>query len=48
MASARIGLTRAINDLHVPASITRTPKEADVVLTLKAQEKRQSRNAEGP
>jgi stage III sporulation protein SpoIIIAA len=35
-------LTRAINDLQVPASITRTPKEADVVLTLKAQEKRQS------
>jgi stage III sporulation protein SpoIIIAA len=36
-------LTRAINDLQVPASIARTPKEADVVLTLKAQEKRQSR-----
>src|SRR5215204_120840 len=35
-------LTRAINDLQVPASIARTPKEADVVLTLKAQEKRQS------
>jgi stage III sporulation protein SpoIIIAA len=36
-------LTRAINDLQVPASISRAPKEADVVLTLKAQEKRQSR-----
>lgn len=36
-------LTRAINDLQVPASIARTPKEADIVLTLKAQEKRQSR-----
>jgi stage III sporulation protein SpoIIIAA len=35
-------LTRAINDLQVPASIARTPKEADVVLTLKAQERRQS------
>lgn len=36
-------LARAINDLHVPASIARNPKEADVVLTLKAQEKRQPR-----
>jgi nucleoside-triphosphatase THEP1 len=36
-------LTRAIHDLRVPASIARTPKEADVVLTLKAQEKRQPR-----
>jgi stage III sporulation protein SpoIIIAA len=36
-------LTRAIHDLKVPASIARTPKEADVVLTLKAQEKRQPR-----
>jgi stage III sporulation protein AA len=36
-------LVRAINDLHVPATIARNPKEADVVLTLKAQEKRQSR-----
>jgi len=36
-------LTRAINELQVPASIARTPKDADVVLTLKAQEKRQSR-----
>jgi hypothetical protein len=35
-------LTRAINDLQVPASIARVPKDADVVLTLKAQEKRQS------
>jgi stage III sporulation protein SpoIIIAA len=36
-------LTRAIHDLKVPATIARTPKEADVVLTLKAQEKRQPR-----
>jgi hypothetical protein len=36
-------LVRAINDLHVPASVARNPKEADVVLTLKAQEKRQPR-----
>jgi len=36
-------LTRAINDIQVPASIARTPKDADVVLTLKAQEKRQSK-----
>lgn len=35
-------LSRAINDLQVPASIARNPKEADVVLTLKAQEKRSS------
>ncbi len=34
-------LARAINDLHVPATIARTPKDADVVLTLKAHEKRQ-------
>jgi hypothetical protein len=36
-------LARAINDLKVAATIARTPKEADVVLTLKAQEKRQPR-----
>jgi stage III sporulation protein AA len=36
-------LIRAINDLHVPASIARTTKEADLVLTLKTQEKRQPR-----
>ena len=36
-------LTRAINDLQVPATIARTPKDADIVLTLKAQEKRQPR-----
>jgi predicted RNA-binding protein Jag len=34
-------LTRAINDLQVSATIARTPKDADVVLTLKAHEKRQ-------
>lgn len=34
-------LIRAINDLHVPATIARTTKEADLVLTLKTQEKRQ-------
>ena len=36
-------LARAVNDLHVPATIARTPKDADVVLTLKAHEKRQPR-----
>lgn len=36
-------LTRAIHDLHVPAAIAKTPKDADVVLTLKAHEKRQPR-----
>lgn len=38
---SRDRLSRAINDLHVSATIARTPKEADVVLTLKAHEKRQ-------
>ena len=36
-------LTRAIHDLKVAATIARTPKDADVVLTLKTQEKRQPR-----
>jgi stage III sporulation protein SpoIIIAA len=36
-------LLRAINDLQVSASIAKTPKEADVALTLKAHEKRQPR-----
>ena len=36
-------LARAVNDLHVPATLARTPKDADVVLTLKAHEKRQPR-----
>jgi len=36
-------LMRAINDLQVSATIAKTPKEADVVLTLKAHEKRQPR-----
>jgi hypothetical protein len=36
-------LLRAINDLQVSATIARTPAEADVVLTLKAHEKRQPR-----
>jgi stage III sporulation protein SpoIIIAA len=36
-------LLRAINDLQVSATIARTPKEADVVLTLKAHDKRQPR-----
>lgn len=40
---SRDRLARAINDLHVPATIARTPKDADVVLTLKAHEKRQPR-----
>ena len=34
-------LMRAINDLRVSATIAKTPKDADVVLTLKAHEKRQ-------
>ena len=36
-------LIRAINDLQVSATIAKTPKEADLVLTLKAHEKRQPR-----
>jgi stage III sporulation protein SpoIIIAA len=36
-------LLRAINDLQVSATIARTPRDADVVLTLKAHEKRQPR-----
>jgi stage III sporulation protein SpoIIIAA len=36
-------LMRAINDLQVSASIAKTPKDADIVLTLKAHEKRQPR-----
>ena len=34
---------RAIHDLQVSATIAKTPKDADVVLTLKAHEKRQPR-----
>src|SRR5207237_5023018 len=34
-------LLRAINDLQVSATIAKTPKDADVALTLKAHEKRQ-------
>ncbi len=36
-------LMRAINDLQVSATIAKTPKDADMVLTLKAHEKRQPR-----
>jgi stage III sporulation protein SpoIIIAA len=36
-------LIRAINDLHVAATLSRVPRDADVVLTLKAHEKRQPR-----
>jgi stage III sporulation protein SpoIIIAA len=36
-------LMRAVNDLQVSATIAKTPKDADVVLTLKAHEKRQPR-----
>jgi stage III sporulation protein SpoIIIAA len=36
-------LLRAINDLQVSATIAKTPKDADLVLTLKAHEKRQPR-----
>lgn len=34
-------LMRAINDLQVSATLAKTPKDADMVLTLKAHEKRQ-------
>src|SRR5882672_859417 len=36
-------LMRAIIDLQVSATIAKTPKDADIVLTLKAHEKRQPR-----
>jgi stage III sporulation protein SpoIIIAA len=36
-------LMRAINDLKVSATVAKTPKDADLVLTLKAHEKRQPR-----
>ena len=36
-------LMRAINDLQVSATIAKTPKDAELVLTLKAHEKRQPR-----
>jgi stage III sporulation protein SpoIIIAA len=36
-------LLRAVNDLQVSATIAKTPKDADIVLTLKAHEKRQPR-----
>jgi stage III sporulation protein SpoIIIAA len=36
-------LMRAINDLQVSATIAKTPKDADILLTLKAHEKRQPR-----
>lgn len=39
-------LMRAINDLQVSATIAKTPKDADVVLTLKAHEKRQPRTVQ--
>jgi hypothetical protein len=38
---SRDRLLRAANDLHVQVTLARTPAGADVVLTLKAQEKRQ-------
>jgi len=40
---SRDRLLRAANDLHVQVTIARTPAGADVVLTLKAHEKRQPR-----
>ena len=40
---SRDRLIRAANDLHVQVVIARTPAGADVVLTLKAHEKRQPR-----
>jgi hypothetical protein len=36
-------LERAIRELHVPAYIVDAPSEADLVLTLKSQERRQPR-----
>jgi len=36
-------LLRAISDLQVSATIAKTPKDADIALTLKAHEKRQPR-----
>ncbi len=39
-------LMRAVNDLQVSATVAKTPKEADVVLTLKAHEKRQPRTVQ--
>jgi stage III sporulation protein SpoIIIAA len=39
-------LMRAINDLQVSATIAKTPKDADVALTLKAHEKRQPKTLE--
>jgi len=36
-------LLRAITDLQVSATIAKTPKDADIALTLKAHEKRQPR-----
>jgi stage III sporulation protein SpoIIIAA len=38
---SRDRLQRAANDLHVQVALAKTPAGADVVLTLKAQEKRQ-------
>ena len=40
---SRDRLIRAANDLHVQVVIARTPGGADLVLTLKAHEKRQAR-----
>ena len=39
-------LMRAIEDLGVPATLARIPREANVVLTLKAHERRQPRTLE--
>ena len=40
---SRDRLQRAIDELEVPATISRTPHDANLVLTLKAHEKRQPR-----
>src|SRR4029077_20579524 len=40
---SRDRLMRAANDLHVQVTIARTPAGADMVLTLKAHEKREPR-----
>ena len=42
-AVSRSRLEQAIQDLHVPASVAETLQDADIVLTLKSQERRQPR-----
>ena len=42
-AVSRSRIEQAIADLHVPASVAETLQDADIVLTLKSQERRQPR-----